>query len=90
VVSGFNFRKNWRLGPVRVTASNRGLSWGLKAGRWSWSPKTRRHSVDLPGVVNWRSGSRPRQRSATSPGHSPVWGLLGLALVVVVFLVVIP
>jgi hypothetical protein len=56
----FHFRKNLRFGPVRVTATQNGVSWGLKVGRWSWSPRTRRHSVDLPGPVNWRSRGRRR------------------------------
>jgi hypothetical protein len=57
----FHFRKNLRLGPLRVTATQNGVSWGLKVGRWSWSPRTRRHSVDLPGPVNWRSKGRRRR-----------------------------
>ena len=52
-----HFRKNVRIPPLRFTLSGWPLrfSWGLKIGRWTWNPRTRRHSVDLPGPINWRS-----------------------------------
>lgn len=88
----WRFRKSKRLGPLRVTATERGVTWGLKAGRWSWNPRTRRHTLDTPGIgsVTWRSGSSSRRRSSGSrrrepaPKASPILGLLGLVVAVVV------
>jgi hypothetical protein len=53
------FRKRIRLGPVRVNASNSGLSYTVKVGPWSWNTRARRHRVDLPGPFSWRSDRRP-------------------------------
>jgi hypothetical protein len=51
----FHFRTNRRFGPVRVTLTEKGVTWGLKAGRWSWNPRTRRHTFNTPGLgsVAW-------------------------------------
>lgn len=57
---GFRFRKSLRLGPVRVNLSKAGLSTTLRIGPWSWNSRTRRHSVDLPGPINWQSKGRRR------------------------------
>jgi len=53
----FHIRKTWRPGPLRITLTERGVRWGLHAGRWSWNPRTRRHTFDTPGLghVTWSS-----------------------------------
>lgn len=56
----FRFRKTLRLGPLRWNLSNSGISTTFRFGPWSWNSRTRRHSVDLPGPVNWRSKGRRR------------------------------
>lgn len=53
---GFKFRKRVRVGPVVLNFTQRGLSsWGLKVGRWSWNAKSRKHTVDTPGLGYWQS-----------------------------------
>jgi len=53
---GLLFRKTVRLGPLRLNFTRKGFSsWSLKFWRWSWNSKARRHRVDLPGPVSWRS-----------------------------------
>lgn len=57
----FHLRKTLRLGPVRIHLTERGFgSWGLQVGRWSWNARTRRHTIDTPGVGNLRSRGRRR------------------------------
>ncbi|GAA1772946.1 DUF4236 domain-containing protein [Luedemannella helvata] len=52
---GIIFRKVWRLGPLRLNFTNKGLSsWTFKIGRWSWNSRTRAHRVDLPGPISWK------------------------------------
>ncbi len=59
---GFGFRKSVRLGPVRVTASRRGVSasTGLGPVRVSRSSRVRRTTtVRVPGSgVFWRSSRK--------------------------------
>lgn len=59
---GFGFRKSTRLGPLRLTASKRGLSVssGLGPVRVSRSSRGRRRTtVRLPGTgLFWRSTKR--------------------------------
>jgi Protein of unknown function (DUF4236) len=53
---GLLFRKTVRLGPLRLNFTRNGFSsWSLKFWRWSWNSKARRHRVDLPGPMSWRS-----------------------------------
>jgi hypothetical protein len=55
----FTFRKHPHLGPIRFNFTEHGLSSiTIRVGRWSWNSRTGRHSVDLPGPVNWRSRGR--------------------------------
>lgn len=59
----FRMRKTLRLGPVRLNFTQRGFSsWGLGVGRWSWSARTRRHSIDTPGPGYVVLGGRRRRR----------------------------
>lgn len=52
----FTFRKTIHLGPVRLNFGRHGYSsTTIKFGRWSYNTRTRRHAVDLPGPINWRS-----------------------------------
>ncbi|TWF78093.1 hypothetical protein FHX44_114012 [Pseudonocardia hierapolitana] len=55
----FHLRKTLRVGPVRIHLTERGVkSWGLRLGRWSWSARTRRHTLDTPGPGYLRSRGR--------------------------------
>ena len=54
-------RKSKRFGPIRLNASNSGLSWSWDIGPYSWNSRTRKHRVDLPGPFHWVQG-RKRQR----------------------------
>jgi hypothetical protein len=55
----FRVRKTVRLGPVRLTLSEKGFSsWGLKLGPWSWNARTRRHTIDTPGPGAFHSRGR--------------------------------
>jgi hypothetical protein len=44
---GIIFRKVWRLGPLRLNFTNKGLS-----------SRTRAHRVDLPGPISWKQDKR--------------------------------
>lgn len=60
---GFRGRKTIRIGPVRLHFSQRGYTgWGLKIGRWTWSARTGKHSLDTPGFgsVQWGGNPPPR------------------------------
>ncbi len=47
----FHLRRTFRLGPIRLHLTERGLSsWGLQVGRWTWNARTRRHTIDTPGI----------------------------------------
>lgn len=54
-------RKRKKFGPIYVNLSADGFtgwrisSWGLRVGRWSWSPRTGQHRVNLPGPWSWTS-----------------------------------
>lgn len=60
----FRARKTIRLGPLRLNFSQAGFtSWAIRIGPWTWNARTRRHSVDTPGIggVSWgrrRRGGR--------------------------------
>lgn len=57
----FNLRKRFRVGPLVFNFTEHGMSSvSVRIGRWSWNTRTGRHSVDLPGPVNWRSRGRRR------------------------------
>lgn len=59
----FRWRKNLLNGPLRVTASDRGLSWGVKLGNFlSWSAKTGKTTVNTPGPGSVEFGGRKRGR----------------------------
>lgn len=46
----FRFRKRPRLGPLRLNITERGLrSVSIKAGPFTWNPKRRRITTNLPG-----------------------------------------
>ncbi|TQJ07224.1 DUF4236 domain-containing protein [Lapillicoccus jejuensis] len=53
---GFSFRKTIRVGPLRLTASRRGLgtSVGMGSFRVQSSRGRRRASARLPFGLNWR------------------------------------
>jgi hypothetical protein len=56
------FRKRINVLPfLRMNLSKSGRSWTWHIGRWSWNSRSSRHSVDLPGPVNYQSGSRSRR-----------------------------
>ena len=55
------FRRSINLGILRVNLSRSGTSFTWRLGPWSWNSRTRRHSVDLPGPLSWRS--RPARRT---------------------------
>jgi hypothetical protein len=76
----FHFRRNVRLWPFRVTLTEKGLTWGVRAGRYGYDPKTGKHSFNTPGLGYVRSSGR-RRRTATSQRRSPILGLLGLLAV---------
>jgi hypothetical protein len=78
----FHFRTTRRLGPVRVTLTERGLRWGLKAWRWSWNPRTRRHAFNTPGLGYVRTSGRRRPAHRASSDRSLFLGLIGLALTI--------
>lgn len=56
-------RKTINLGIVRINVSRSGVSWTWRLGPWSWNTRSRRHSIDLPGPLSWRS--RPARRTPT-------------------------
>jgi len=59
---GLVFRKRKKIGPLILNFTENGYSsWSLKIGRWSWNSRSRRHSVDLPGPVNYQTKSRGRR-----------------------------
>lgn len=59
----FKARKTIRFGPVRVHLNQHGYTgWGLKIGRWTWSARTGRHSVDTPGPGSVHFGGTRRRR----------------------------
>lgn len=78
----FHFRKNLHPGPFRFTLTEKGLSWGLKVGRWSWNPRTRKHTINTPGLGSVQLGGRDAGGSAGRSGGGG--GPLGILLVVVV------
>jgi hypothetical protein len=58
----FRARKVVRLGPLRLVFTERGFSsWGLQVGRWSWNARTRRHTVDTPGIGYVQTRGRRRR-----------------------------
>jgi hypothetical protein len=55
----FRLRKTFRVGPVRLHFTERGFSsWGLRFGPWTWNNRTRRHTVDTPGLGYLQSRGR--------------------------------
>jgi hypothetical protein len=53
------FRKVWKLGPLRLNFTQKGLSsWSIKIWRWSWNSRSRANRVDLPGPWSWRGRGR--------------------------------
>jgi len=87
---GFHFRKNWRLFPFRVTLTERGVTWGVRAGRYGYSPKTGKHTFDTPGLggVSW--GGRSKRRGESSAQRAAgIGGLIkALFMIVVLFALV--
>ncbi|KJE19724.1 hypothetical protein FF36_05979 [Frankia torreyi] len=86
-------RAQRRLGPLRATITERGLSSvTLRVGRTSWRLWSRTGgrrgltSVNLPGPLSWRPAARPRtagQRAAAAGRSRRRWLLLTvLALVI--------
>ena len=58
----FTFRKRINMLPfLRLNVSKTGASRTWHLGPWSWNSRSRRHSVDLPGPVNYQSKSRGRR-----------------------------
>jgi hypothetical protein len=51
----FGFRKRFKLGPLSLNLSKRGLSEGGKVGRVSTYSGTRRVRVSLPFGAWWQS-----------------------------------
>jgi hypothetical protein len=88
----FHFRKTWKPGPFRISITEKFRpTWGIRAGRYGYDPKTGKHSFDTPGLGWVRSSGRPRssRRVPVERGRSPVWGVLGLVVVVVVVLAIV-
>lgn len=60
-------RKRKRMGPLVLNFTSDGFmnwrlsSWGLKIGRWSWSARTGRQRLDIPGPWTWTSKNRNRR-----------------------------
>lgn len=79
----FHFRKTWRPGPFRITITEKLRStWGVRAGRYGYNPKTGKHTFDTPGPggVSWGGRSRRREASGSSSGG----GLLGALFMILV------
>lgn len=58
----FTFRKRIKMLPfLRLNVSKSGTSRTWHLGPWSWNSRSRRHSVDLPGPVNYQTKSRGRR-----------------------------
>jgi uncharacterized membrane protein len=94
----FHFRKTWRPGPFRITLTEKlRPTWGIRAGRYGYDPKTGRHSFDTPGLGWIRTSGRARPRHSTKGrgtsggsvqrsggGGGGGGGLLGILQVVVI------
>lgn len=50
----------WPFPRVWLNLSNSGVSVSVKLWRWTWNSRSHRHSVNLPGPINWRSKGRRR------------------------------
>lgn len=62
------FRKRIRLfGPLWLNLSKSGASLSARVGRWSWNSRSRQHSIDIPGPVNWQSRPTRRHRRRRNP-----------------------
>jgi len=57
---GFGFRDTVNLGPFAIHLSKSGVSVSVRASRWSWNSRARRHRVNLPGPWFWTSHRRGR------------------------------
>ncbi|MBT0769401.1 DUF4236 domain-containing protein [Kineosporia sp. J2-2] len=58
----FTFRKRINLLPfLRLNVSKTGTSRTWHIGRWSWNSRSKRHSMDLPGPVNYQTKARGRR-----------------------------
>ena len=51
----WGFRRQWRLGPLRLNLSKRGLSTGIKLGPFSTNSRTRRLRISGPFGSWWTS-----------------------------------
>ena len=55
----FRLHRTLRLGPIRIHLTERGVhSWGVSVGRWSWNARSRRHTIDTPGLGYVQSRGR--------------------------------
>jgi hypothetical protein len=83
----FHFRKTWRPGPLRITLTEKGPTWGVRAGRYGYNPKTGKHTFNTPllGGVSWGGRSKRRSSDASSgPRSGGGGGVFGALLVVVI------
>lgn len=55
-MSAFRYRRRFRLGPIRVNVTGRGVtSIALVVGKLTYNLTRRRATVDLPGGMSWQS-----------------------------------
>jgi hypothetical protein len=79
----FHFRRTHRLGPIRVTLTERGLRWGVRVGRYGYDPRTGKHSFNTPGLGYVRTSGRNRAKGTPVKRRSPAWGVLGFVVILV-------
>ena len=59
----FSARKSVRVGPLVLRFTESGYQgWSVRVGRWTWNPRTGRHSLNTPGPggLTWHFGRRHR------------------------------
>lgn len=57
----FRWRKTFVFGPLRFRFANgRYTGMSVRVGRWTWQPRTGKHSLDTPGPGSWHWGGRRR------------------------------
>jgi hypothetical protein len=59
-MSPLRFRTTRKIGPLRLTFTDRGVSTSVKVGDVSYSPKRRRATVNLPGPFSWVPKAKKR------------------------------
>jgi hypothetical protein len=82
----FHFRKTWRPGPFRITLTEKGPTWGVRVGRYGYSPKTGKHTFNTPllGGVSWGGRTRPSRTRHAADSSSAGGGVLGVLFLLVV------